>query len=61
MHNKEAFRQTRDEKIGTITRGWISDRFGVDETPAVDRKPAPKKTPEVVLFDVKKNGSKLDI
>ena len=50
MDNKErASQKTRDEKIGIITRGWVRDRFGVDETPPIDQKPAPK-TPEVVLF-----------
>lgn len=52
MGNKEAARQTRDQKIGTMTRGWVSSRFGVDETPVVDIKPAPK-TSEVVLFDAR--------
>ena len=53
MSNKEAVRKTRDEKIAIMTRRWVSNRFGVDETPVVDQKPAPQKTPEVVLFDVK--------
>jgi len=53
MGNKEAVRKTRVKEIGKMTRNWIYNRFGVDETPVVDQKPVPKKIPEVVLFDVK--------
>lgn len=52
MSNKEIFKKTRGEKIGIMTRQWVHNRFGVDETPVVDKKPAPK-TPEVVLFDAR--------
>ena len=52
MGNKETVRQTRDQKIGIMTRSWVRNRFGVDETPVVDIKPA-SKTPKVVLFDAR--------